>query len=125
MLIVVEDLLRRANARMLWATVSIILSGCGSGGTVDRSAGTVDMAVPKSGTAVLSWDAVTDPNVAGYRIHFGTETRLYSHVTDVGKVTSFEVTSLERGTRYYFAATAYNISNESSNFSNEVFKDIP
>ena len=44
---------------------------------------------------------------------------------EVGDVTTFTVTGLNSGTRYYFAATAFDTSNNESAFSNEVFKDIP
>jgi len=43
----------------------------------------------------------------------------------VGNVTTYTVAGLNRGTRYYFVATAYDAANNESVFSNEVFKDIP
>jgi len=43
----------------------------------------------------------------------------------VGDVTTYTVTSLSGGTRYYFRVTAYDTSSNESSFSNEVFKDIP
>jgi hypothetical protein len=108
----------RAIIPLLWATASIALSACGGGGGGD-------MGSVSSGSAVLVWNAVNEPNVTGYRIHYGTEPGQYSQVVDAGNVTTVAVTSLQRSTRYYFAATAYNLSDGSSVFSNEVFKDIP
>ena len=80
-------------------------------------------------TAILAWDAVTHPNLSGYRVYYGTAPGTYLQPVgsgvNVGNVTSFTVTGLTSGTRYYFAVTAFDTSNNESTFSNEVFKDIP
>ena len=80
-------------------------------------------------TATLAWDAVTDPRLSGYRIYFGTAPGTYSQSAGNGlnvfNVTTFTITGLTSGTRYYFAVTAYDGSNNESGLSNEVFKDIP
>lgn len=114
-----RESLGRASALLLRATISIILSACGGGG------GDTPQQPMDSGSAVLRWDPVTAPNLAGYHVHYGTMSGNYSEVVDVGLVTTFEVTSLKRGTSYYFAATAYDASGNSSFYSNEVIKDIP
>jgi hypothetical protein len=44
---------------------------------------------------------------------------------NVGNITTFTVTGLTSGSRYYFVATAFDTSNNESVYSNEVFKDIP
>jgi len=81
-------------------------------------------------TAVLTWDAVTSsPLPAGYRVYYGTAPGSYLQAAgagiDVGNVVTHTVTGLASGTRYYFAVTAYDASNNESPFSNEVFKDMP
>jgi chitodextrinase len=80
-------------------------------------------------TATLAWDAVTHLNLSGYRIYYGTAPGIYLQPVgsgmSAGSVTSFTVTGLTSGTRYYFAVTAFDTSNNESAFSNEVFKDIP
>src|SRR5947207_7400403 len=80
-------------------------------------------------SAALAWDAVTDPTVIGYRIYYGTAPGTYLQSVgqglNVGKATTFTVTGLSSGTRYYFAVTAYDTSNGESTYSDEVFKDIP
>jgi chitodextrinase len=82
-----------------------------------------------SGTATLAWDAVSASNLSGYRIYYGTAPGTYMQPLgqgiNVGNVTSYTVTGLTSGTRYYFAATAVDTSGNESTFSNEVFKDIP
>jgi chitodextrinase len=80
-----------------------------------------------SNTATLEWDAVA--GAIGYRIYYGTTQggpyfQSPGNGVNVGNVTSFTVTGLASGTRYFFVATAFDATNESA-FSNEVFKDIP
>ena len=80
-------------------------------------------------SAALAWDAVTDPTFSGYRIYYGTAPGTYlqsvGQELNVGKATTFTVTGLSSGTRYYFATTAYDTLNKESTYSDEVFKDIP
>ena len=68
----------------------------------------------------LAWDSDSSPDVAGYRIHYGTATKNYSFNVDVGPQSTFTVTGLNEGTTYYFAATAYTATGSESNFSSEV-----
>lgn len=68
----------------------------------------------------LEWDANSETNLAGYKIHFGLESRNYSKTYDVKNVTSYTVTGLSPGIVYYFAATAYDTDNNESEYSNEV-----
>ena len=68
----------------------------------------------------LAWDANTEPNLAGYKIYYGTASHDYDWVLDVGKVTTSTVTGLTDGLTYYFAATAYNTANLESAPSGEV-----
>ena len=80
-------------------------------------------------TAALAWDAVTAPGLSGYRVYYGNTPGTYSQSfgngLNVGNVTTYTVTGLSRGVRYYFAVTAFDSSNNESVYSNEVFKDIP
>jgi len=81
-------------------------------------------APPESRAVTLTW-AANDPieNVTGYRIYYGSASRLYSGSKDVGNVTSYEleyiIPTLEEGKTYYLAATAYSDSAE-SDYSAEV-----
>jgi hypothetical protein len=80
--------------------------------------------------ATFSWTANTDP-VAGYKIHYGTSSRNYNSVVDVGLPAAVNggivasVEGLQEGITYYFAATAYNSAAEESAFSDEVVYAVP
>jgi hypothetical protein len=71
----------------------------------------------------LAWDANSESDLAGYKVYYGTSSRTYTTITNVGKVTTYTVLGLVPGT-YYFAVTAYNTSGYESSFSNEVIKTI-
>ncbi len=77
----------------------------------------------------LSWNAPTTDQgggpltgLAGYKLHYGNSAGNYSVVTDVGNVTSYNLT-LAPGT-YFFAVTAYDPNLNQSGFSNEVSRVI-
>ena len=74
----------------------------------------------QAGEVALAWDANSEPDISGYRIYVGVESRQYNNVIDVGNNASCVVSGLEQGRAYYFAATAYNTMDLESNFSNEV-----
>lgn len=81
-------------------------------------------------TATFSWDAVTAANLSGYRVYYGNAPGTYFQAVGGGDpvaagVTTHVLTGLTSGTRYYFAVTAVYASGDESDFSAEVFKDIP
>jgi hypothetical protein len=74
-----------------------------------------------AGQTTLAWDSpdiTTD--VAGYMIHYGTASDTYSQGIDVGNTTSYTVSNLTVGERYYFAVTSYDAVGDESVYSNEV-----
>jgi len=105
---------RRCSGPLLLLTIASLLIACGGGPPG-----------PGPNTAVLTWGAVADLDIAGYRIYYGTSPLTYTQSLDVGDDTICTVTGLSSATRYYFAATAYSTLNDESVISNEVFKDIP
>jgi fibronectin type 3 domain-containing protein len=79
-------------------------------------------AVVHAGEVSLAWDANTEPDIAGYRIHYGLGSRNYDQILDVGNTTTCVVTGLVEGQTYFFAATAVDTAGTESDFSNEVSK---
>lgn len=77
----------------------------------------------ESGDAVLTWDPNIDV-VAGYKVYFGTASRVYGSPIDVGNQTNYTVIGLDYGVKYYFAVTAYDFDGNESGYSNEVSKTI-
>jgi hypothetical protein len=68
----------------------------------------------------LAWDANTEPDLAGYKVHYGTASGSYTTSVDVHKVTTSSIGALTAGQTYYFAVTAYNASGNESGYSNQV-----
>ncbi|MDD2335986.1 MAG: malectin domain-containing carbohydrate-binding protein [Geobacteraceae bacterium] len=78
-----------------------------------------------SAQATLSWDAVNDPGVAGYKLYYGSAPGSYTNSVDTGKTTSVTVNDLADGNTYYFVSTAYDSAGTQSGYSNEVNKSVP
>jgi len=118
---------RRYSGVLLLLAIAGLLVACGGGGGDSAPGGGGGSTSPK--TAALAWDAVTDPDLSGYRIYYGAAPGTYVQSVgqglNVGNVTTYTVTGLSSGTTYYFAATAYDMSNNESTFSNEISKNIP
>lgn len=89
-----------------------------------------------TGFAVLSWNANTESDIAGYRIYYGTSVRAdgcppggYSNTIDVAKTATpnkpaYTFKNLVNGTTYYFSITSYDQANNESCFSPEMKKII-
>lgn len=68
----------------------------------------------------LAWDPSTSPDIGGYRLYYGTNSRTYNVAIDVGNVTTNTVTTLATNVLYFFSVTAYNTVGLESDFSNEI-----
>ncbi len=78
-----------------------------------------------AGSLSLAWDAVNDPRLAGYKVHYGSASGNYTASVDAGNVTTTTVPNLADGATYYFAVTAYDGSLVQSGYSNEVVGTVP
>ena len=116
----------RCSSALLLLAIASLLIACwrpgGGGGAVACATG--------PSPAVLQWDPVSDPNLVGYRVYYGTSPGTYLQPAgeglDAADAITYTVTNLSSGTTYYFAATAYDMSipDKESFFSNEVCKTI-
>ncbi len=85
----------------------------------------VDMTPPAAPTGLylepdetslsVSWNANTEPDLAGYYLKYGTESGVYTEQINVGNITSHTVSGLTNGQRYYAVVSAYDLEmNESA-----------
>lgn len=70
----------------------------------------------QAASLTLYWDANSEPDVAGYRVHYGTVTKPYSSLVEAGTPTA-TITNLTKGVTYTFAVTAYNTAGAESDYS--------
>lgn len=72
------------------------------------------------GRARFSWDAVPDPIVSGYKVHWGTASGVYTHKEEAANTTELIVTGFSEGGEYFAAVTAYSATGEESDYSTEI-----
>jgi len=91
--------------------VAFVLGGC-SGGGFSSGEGI--------GKIKLAWSANKEPNIAGYKVYYGTAPGKYGPGIEVGNVTKYTLRGLIKRQRYYIAIKVYTKSGEESAFSQEV-----
>ena len=69
---------------------------------------------------VLEWNANPEPDIAGYKVFYGTASHTYTAQRDVGNVTQTVVPELTLGAVYFFAVAAYNAAGLEGKLSPEV-----
>lgn len=107
---------------LLAMMIAGLLSGC-SGGASESGTGAAAIAcIAGPAATVVNWDPVA--GAAGYRVYSRTSGGNLTLLQDVGNSTTLTVNGLAVGATYYFAATAYDASNNESSFSNVVCKSI-
>ncbi|HOJ13628.1 MAG TPA: fibronectin type III domain-containing protein [Deltaproteobacteria bacterium] len=74
---------------------------------------------------LVSWNANGEADLAGYKVYCSTQSGVYGQGVDVGNVTSYSIPSVQAGTTYYVAVSAYDTSNNESEKSAEVSASIP
>jgi hypothetical protein len=73
----------------------------------------------------LTWNAILDTNVVGFKIYYGTVSQQYTNEFDAGNATSASISGFTPGNTYFFAATSYNADGYESAYSTEVSFTIP
>lgn len=103
-----------------------LLTSCGVDGKSSQGSSN------STNSAALSWQAPTTnvdgtelTDLAGFKIYYGKASGTYSEIIELDNPITNEHTieGLAEGT-YYFAATAYDIMGNESDYSNEVSKTI-
>ena len=104
-------------------TTTAIIPSVNTRITATYTAATTPTAEPTSAPSVasvtLAWDASSDPNIAGYKLRYGTTSGDPSQTVDVGKTTTATVPNLNHGRTYYFTVIAYDAAGVESQHSNE------
>ena len=70
-------------------------------------------------TVTASWNANPEPDIAGYKLSYGTATGVYTTTIDVGNVTTYVPTGLAPATGYFFVVQAYNTGGLTSAYSTD------
>ncbi len=73
----------------------------------------------------LHWNPSSDPSVVGYNIYYGKTSGDYTSMVTIGNVSVITISNLTCGVTYYFAATAFDASENESGFSNEATFIVP
>jgi hypothetical protein len=68
----------------------------------------------------LAWDPNEEPDLAGYRVYYGTTSGKYIDFVDVGRVTAYRLDDLLEDVTFYVALTAYDTAGNESDRSDEV-----
>ena len=90
--------------------------------TITLTTGGTPPPPPSGGSAIVTWNANTESDLAGYRVYYGTSSRNYPNSISVGKVTSATISGLTIGSKYYIALKAVDTSGNLSGYSAEVTK---
>jgi len=77
-------------------------------------------------SANLAWDASTSSGVGGYKVSYGTSSGNYATTIDAGNKTTYAVSGLQEGAKYYFAVKAYDSTKTTESvYSNETNLTVP
>ncbi len=78
------------------------------------------IAQAQAAQVTLAWDPNGEPDLAGYKLYYGTSPGSYSNSIPLGLVTTYTMTNLSDVVPTYFALTALDTMGYESGYSNEV-----
>ena len=79
----------------------------------------------RAASITLAWNKNPEPDVVGYRVHFGPQGGTPTTTRDAGNATNLVVTGLQEGASYSFYASAYNSAGLESDLSTPVNYTVP
>ena len=113
---------RRYSGALLPFAIAGLLTACSGGGGGAAAAGSASSGAP--GTVALEWEAAAGADA--YRVYYGTSAGVYEQSFSVGNTTTYTLTNLGSGTRYFIAVAAVEwLGGSESDWSNEVSKIVP
>jgi len=83
------------------------------------------LGVTAAAEATFAWNPNPEPDVAGYRLYFGTPPGTFSEIHEVGNVLRYTVPDLTEGLTYSFRLTCYNQLGIESEPSDVVIYEVP
>lgn len=111
------------------ALAGALLLGCSGGGGSEPAQDTPVPGTPSTppaavGTVTVGWTANSEPDLAGYKVYYGTSSGVYVQAKgsglNAGLVTEYAISGLKAGTTYFVAVTSYDRSGNESNYSAQV-----
>ncbi len=126
-----SSFIKKVFGGTLLVVLLAVMAGCGGSGGI--TGGSTVISGTSVGSATLSWAAPTTKmdgsalyigDIAGFKVHYGTESGNYTNTVDTGFALNYTIDNLSSGTTYYFAITCYDINGNESGFSAEVSKTI-
>jgi hypothetical protein len=87
--------------------------------------------IAQAASVTLTWSLNQEPDIAGYRIYYGTQSGQYDNSITVYDSAnqplqrSYTVAGLSEGTTYYFGLKAFDQAGQESEYSVETSKKIP
>ncbi|QQR83302.1 hypothetical protein IPJ72_05895 [Candidatus Peregrinibacteria bacterium] len=91
------------------------------GGTITTVLAPYDLKIgTETGAIELKWQAPNDPNRIGFNVYYGKQSGLYTRRRTLGETNQFRLEGLSNGETYYLAVSAFDSTNQESDYSNEV-----
>jgi fibronectin type 3 domain-containing protein len=116
-----RNLMTSTTARMIFClSLALPLVSCSSDGSNEPAGSTP--AATATASAQFQWDPNTETDLAGYKIYQGTSSGQYGPPVATLAVnnTSYEATGLQKGSTYFFAVAAFDISGNEGPLSAEL-----